>query len=51
MANAEEHTSIQRAVARERELKRWSAKKKEALVVGDVAALKVLQTNGRSSTK
>ena len=36
---AEEHLSIESAVAREQQLKRWSAKKKEALVGQDRWAL------------
>ena len=48
MVYAEEHHSAQSAIARERQLKRWSNKKKEALVVGDRRALKAL---GRRSTK
>ena len=45
---AEEHSSAGSAIARERQLKRWSNKKKEALVLGDCAALRSL---GRRSTK
>src|SRR3954453_22471454 len=47
MVYAEEHHSIESAIARERQLKRWSKKKKEALVVGDRSALRAL---GRRST-
>lgn len=36
---AEEHGSIASAIAREHQLKRWSRKKKEALVLADRAAL------------
>ena len=39
---AEEHSSAGSAIARERQLKRWSHKKKGALVVGDRAALRAL---------
>lgn len=42
MVYAEEHTSATAAVARERQLKRWSLEKKEALIVGDGAALRSL---------
>jgi putative endonuclease len=45
---AEEHSSAESAIARERQLKRWSHKKKEALILGDRAALRAL---GRRSTK
>jgi len=38
----ETHRSLDSAVARERQLKRWSAAKKEALVAGDYARLKQL---------
>jgi predicted GIY-YIG superfamily endonuclease len=48
MVYAEEHSSPGSAIARERQLKRWSHKKKEALVLGDRAALRAL---GRRSTK
>jgi len=48
MVYAEEHHSVESAIARERQLKRWSNKKKEALVVGDRRALRAL---GRRSTK
>ena len=48
MVYAEEHASVATAIARERQLKRWSHKKKEALILDDRAALKSL---GRRSTK
>ena len=48
MVYAEEHSSVGSAIARERQLKRWSHKKKEALIRGDRAALRSL---GRPSTK
>ena len=35
------------ALARERQLKRWSGKKKAALIAGDVAALKALSKRHR----
>jgi predicted GIY-YIG superfamily endonuclease len=37
---AEEYDSIQRAVTRERQLKRWTVKKKQALVTGSLLALR-----------
>ena len=42
MVYAEEQTSIESAIAREYQLKRWSRKKKEALIVGDQATLRSL---------
>lgn len=42
MVYAEEHVSVARAVAREHQLKRWSSKKKEALILGDRPALRSL---------
>ena len=48
MVYAEEHSSAGSAIARERQLKRWSHKKKEALILDDRAALRAL---GRRSTK
>lgn len=48
MVYAEEHSSVESAIARECQLKRWSHKKKEALILNDRAALRAL---GRRSTK
>ena len=48
MVYAEEHFSTEGAIAREHQLKRWSHKKKEALILDDRAALRTL---GRRSTK
>ena len=45
---AEEYSSAETAIARERQLKRWRHKKKEALIRGDRAALRSL---GRRSAK
>lgn len=45
---AEEHDSVESAIAREHQLKRWTTKKKEALIRGDHAALRSLS---RRSTK
>ena len=39
MVYAEEHVSIEDAIARERQVKKWSRDKKEALIRGDRAAL------------
>jgi predicted GIY-YIG superfamily endonuclease len=39
MVYAEQHPSVAIAIARERQLKRWSREKKEALVRGDRSAL------------
>ena len=35
MVYAEEHASVESAIAREHQLKRWSREKKEALIRGD----------------
>ncbi len=42
MVYAEEHGSIRAAIKRERQLKRWTVKKKQALIRGDVGVLRVL---------
>ena len=42
MAYAEEHATAASAIARERQLKRWTATKKEALILGDRQALRSL---------
>jgi predicted GIY-YIG superfamily endonuclease len=39
MVYAEEHASVERAIAREQQLKRWSREKKEALIRDDRTAL------------
>jgi len=39
---AEEHPDRRRALGRERQLKRWTRAKKEALVTGDLSLLKRL---------
>jgi predicted GIY-YIG superfamily endonuclease len=39
---SEEHASVLAAIARERQLKRWTTKKKLALIAGDLALLKQL---------
>ena len=48
MVYAEVHASVASAIAREHQLKRWSHKKKEALIQDDRAALRSL---GRRPTK
>ncbi len=48
MVYAEEHVTAASAIAREHQLKRWSHKKKEALILDNRAALRSL---GRRSTK
>ena len=47
MVYAEEHPSVASAIAREYQLKRWSHKKKEALILADRAAPRSM---GRRST-
>ncbi len=42
MVYAEEHSTAESAIARERQLKCWSRKKKEALILGDRPALRSL---------
>ena len=48
MVYAEEHSSLLSAIAREQQMKRWTRKKKEALIVGDRAALKSLSRSSSS---
>lgn len=48
MVYAEEHASVASAIAREHQLKRWSSKKKEALIHDGRAVLRSL---GRRPTK
>lgn len=48
MVYAEEHASVASAIAREHQLKRWSRKKKEALIFDDTTALR---SPGRRATK
>lgn len=50
MVYAEEHRSAESAIARERQLKRWTHKKKEALILNDHAALRVLGRRRPKST-
>jgi predicted GIY-YIG superfamily endonuclease len=38
----ESHDSSESAIARERQLKRWTTSKKEALIAGDLTSLKAL---------
>ena len=42
MVYAEEYPSLSEALARERQLKRWTTSKKRALVLGDLASIKSL---------
>jgi predicted GIY-YIG superfamily endonuclease len=42
MVYAEEHATVESAITRERQLKRWSTKKKESLIGHDRAALRSL---------
>lgn len=42
LAYSEAHDTEQAAVARERQLKRWTRRKKEALIAGNTALLKKL---------
>jgi putative endonuclease len=48
---SERHDSIREAIARERQLKRWTRAKKEALIVGDRETLKHLSKRRRKSRK
>ena len=48
MIYAEEHSSLLSAIAREQQLKRWTRRKKEALIVGDRAALESLSRRSSS---
>ena len=50
MVYAEEHVTVSSAIAREHQLKRWSEKKKEALIVGDRVALRALSRRQTKST-
>jgi predicted GIY-YIG superfamily endonuclease len=44
---SEEHDSTESAIGRERQLKRWARKKKEALIAGDASTLKLLSKRHR----
>jgi predicted GIY-YIG superfamily endonuclease len=44
---SEGHDSMESVLARERQLKRWSAKKKESLIASDLSALKLLSRRRR----
>src|SRR5262245_58810381 len=48
LAYSESHQHRAAAVAREQQLKRWSAAKKEALIVGDATRLKELSRRSHS---
>ena len=43
----EEYIDIKKAIAREKQLKKWSRKKKEALINGDIDLLKILSKNNQ----
>jgi putative endonuclease len=45
------HSSLQSAIDRERQIKRWSAQKKTALVRGDIRELKNLSRRRRPKTR
>ena len=49
MVYAEEHSSAVNAIARERQLKRWTQEKKEALILDDRVALRSLGRRPRKS--
>lgn len=49
MVYAEEHSTAESAIARERQLKRWSEKKKEALILNDRVALRALAQRPKNS--
>lgn len=42
VAFAENHRNVQSAVAREKQIKRWTRRKKDALIAGDLVMLKRL---------
>jgi putative endonuclease len=44
---SESHDLLHAAIARERQLKRWTTAKKEALIAGDLATLKSLSVRRR----
>lgn len=45
---SEEHESTVSVIARERQLKHWTARKKEALIAGDLTTLKSLSKRRRT---
>jgi predicted GIY-YIG superfamily endonuclease len=47
LVHSEEFATQASAIARERQLKRWSAKKKSALIAGDPSTLKLLSRRRR----
>jgi len=47
LAFSEEQPTLAAALSRERQIKRWSALKKEALIAGDLKALKSLSKRRR----
>lgn len=50
MVYAEEHATVASAIARERQLKRWNRKKKEALIHDDREVIRSLSRRPRRST-
>ena len=46
MVYAEECPSLKKAIARERQVKRWTAEKKEALIEANAATMKLLSRRG-----
>jgi predicted GIY-YIG superfamily endonuclease len=46
MVYAEEHSSLKRAMKRERQVKRWTTEKKEALIGADAAKMRLLSRTG-----
>ncbi len=51
IAWTEEHSSSESARARERQLKRWTHAKKQALIAGDFGKLKVLSRSRQAAKK
>jgi predicted GIY-YIG superfamily endonuclease len=47
IVDSEAHDLLDAAIARERQLKRWTAAKKEALIAGDLATLKSFSVRRR----
>ena len=46
MVYSEEYSSLKKAIARERQVKRWTAEKKEALIEANAATMKLLSRRG-----
>lgn len=47
LVHYESYSDINQAILREKQLKGWSRKKKEALIDGDIELLKVLSKNNQ----